>query len=107
MKNRGKILSIIANPSKTFTEEWKDAYNELCEYTWKYRWHDLRKSTNDLPPNGFYDTWSYWHEKYQNIRAFYNADKRKWLFHPENNTGKDWVEGLSIIAWKEIERFEE
>lgn len=72
----------------------------------KYKWHDLRKDPTDLPPNGYYDTWSYWHEKYQNNRAFYDQDKNKWLFHPDNNTGNPWVESLSIIAWKEIDKFE-
>lgn len=73
----------------------------------KYRWHDLRKNPDDLPPNGYYDTWSYWHEAYQNNRAFYDADKKRWLFHPDNNVGKPWIEGLSIRAWRYIEPFKE
>lgn len=71
----------------------------------KYKWHDLRKNPDDLPKNGYYDTASYWHERYQNVRAFYDADKGKWMYHPDNNTGKDWVEGLNTIAWREIEPF--
>ncbi|MDO4460671.1 MAG: hypothetical protein Q4C42_11455 [Clostridia bacterium] len=84
------------------------------EKTFKYRWHDLREDPEDLPPTeGLYLTLD-------------NSIFSKGLFIPEvliwqteNDLGlplgwrsnDDWIMGCmiqrDIIAWKEIEPFEE
>lgn len=109
--NREKVLSILANPSKMFTDEWNNAYNELCDYTWKYRWHDLRKNPEDLPEDIYRNVIIAYEDfeeksgyKYYDV-AFLDVDDL-WYSAEISNYGYH-DEGFFVVAWREIEPFEE
>ena len=75
---------------------------EALEKADKYRWHDLRKSPDDLPEDNGYGCseyvlvmigtpeWNSWEQ------AYYHHGKRLWSTYEQN-----------VFAWRYIEPFEE
>lgn len=76
----------------------------IAETSDKYRWHDLRKDPEDLPPHGIVvivltEGFGFGASIYTHTIGHWNKDKGKWRF--------DSVAYPIPIAWREIEPFEE
>lgn len=93
---------------------------ERCENQYKllvkYRWHDLRKNPDDLPDttrkivividilgvtfeeNGYFLQ----QENKFKLQSIWTGERNNWTYREY-----DLKEGMKVIAWKEIEPFEE
>lgn len=103
-----KVLEMLSSDEfQQFTSsEFDDAIYtaiEALEKADKYRWHDLRKNTDDLPEavgDGYESEyvlvmtgtpeWNSWEQ------AYYHHGKRLWSTYEQN-----------VFAWRYIEPFEE
>lgn len=90
-----------------FSEKFIEANGvavEALEKTDKYRWHDLRKNPNDLPPN--FHTVVICLKGFEGLEigvdlAMHNTLNGLW------GTNSFSYKDSDVIAWKEIEPFEE
>lgn len=94
--DQGVIVDITPIKYKKGFDSLK-MFQELIEKENKYRWHDLRKNSNDLPREDVYVlTTSKWEDDYwmDEIIKCENG-KMEWLSSPN-----------TVIAWRYIEPFE-
>ena len=82
---------------------WMDEVAEMAiealEKVDKYRWHDLRKDPDDLPPID------------ERVELIFNVNNKNINQFGLLNTNKEWavngfITQLSVIAWRYIEPFE-
>lgn len=107
------LLAALGREKKICKQVDKELIHEPCENTlvdicksierkihdahYKYRWHDLRKNHNDVPK----DCVLYVYTKLKNGR--YTVSLWNHYEFPAYPEGTD----LEVIAWREIEPFEE
>lgn len=83
----------------------KNAYEEGYEvHKDKYRWHDLRKNSEDLPKEG--------HKQYLCKEIYWNPNEECYedqyiAYWFVNGNFMSIGQRVEILAWKEIEEFEE
>ena len=84
---------------ETKKEQYKD-FADVYEQGWKdaverYRWHDLIKNPNDLPPN---ETEVIAYDGEYNL-AIYDHEYKHWY------DSREYMELRFVKAWREIETF--
>ena len=123
MKTIDKLKIMLEAPSRTLIDAYRTFLKEMLEECEKYRWHDLRKDPKDLPT-----TWEYErfyecvHENhiYDGYYPSYQYDEELGfgMLINQYNASTLGFEGCEfytieeleyekIIAWREIEPFEE
>lgn len=85
--------------------DWRDRAEEALRKTEKYKWHDLRKNPDDLPPVGHDVLVCVSNKTGKTYNRTWLLDSSTWR-HATSKKQRSYVKG-SVIAWKEIEPFEE
>ena len=100
------IVNELHNPWNEDNQKFHeccDIVQEACKKADKYRWHDLRKNSDDLP-NDFHTVLiciNGFEGKAAGVSmAMHNSILKVW--GTESHTYKDY----EVIAWREIEPFE-
>ncbi len=117
MKTIDKIKIMLEAPSRTLIDAYRTFLKEMLEECEKYRWHDLRKDPKDLPDDERTVTvmakmFCPWDDEFRFFELKMN------YCHKILRTGKvfGWKVGYpyffnfetdEVIAWREIEPFEE
>ena len=103
MKMIEKIKIMLEAPSSTSIVAYRTFLKEMLEECNKYRWHDLKKNPDDLPNKC---------EMY--IVCIEHSTKEKEVgvgYYKNMHEYKGWIALIpndgNVIAWKEIEPFEE
>ena len=96
MKTIDKLKIMLEAPPSTSIVAYRIFLKEMLEESEKYRWHDLRKDPKDLP------------EDDRKVECITLTKSRK-SNHVFGYFDRRWVCGMcsNVIAWKEIEPFEE
>lgn len=92
-----KLKIMLEAPSSTLIVAYKTWLKEMIEDLEKYKWHDLRKNPDDLPTTdrdvNFID--------FDGDVYIGELSNGKWYANQADDRIKN------VIAWKEIEPFEE
>ena len=104
MKTIDKLKIMLEAPPSTSIVAYKTFLKEMLEECEKYRWHDLRKNPDDLPDkDGIYMVCIIYPAEEKAVgAAFYGimyGYKSGWNMLMPNDG--------NVIAWREIEPFEE
>lgn len=104
MKTIDKLKIMLEAPSRTLIDAYRTFLKEMLEECEKYRWHDLRKDPKDLPNKcGLYIVCIEYPTEEKEVGMGYYENMywyRRGVRPRIPNYG-------NVIAWREIERFEE
>lgn len=102
-KSKKELMRIIDNFQKE-RDSLANALTELVEKSEKYKWHDLRKNSSDLPQDDTDILCTNQHGQYLEGKGYLlHYDERDEVFEMET----DEFIMYDVIAWKYIEPFEE
>lgn len=100
----GMEITTTAPRMLAFSEGLKKA-EEVLERAEKYRWHDIRKDPNDLPNDNRNVEICFEFSKSKCYHtAYYDYEYMEWVM-PMDTSPNETFE--NVIAWREIESFEE
>ena len=104
MKTIDKLKIMLEAPSRTLIDAYRTFLKEMLEECEKYRWHDLRKDPKDLPDkDGIYMVCIIFHAEEKAVgAAFYGI-----MYGYKSGGDMLMPNDGKVIAWREIEPFEE
>ena len=89
---------MLEAPASTSIVAFRTFLKDMLEESEKYRWHDLRKDPDDSPKeSGYYFCYGTWLSGREQYETAYYDGECEW----------DIVYNFNLIAWREIEPFEE